>query len=141
MTVFTLLFVLFLAGTHPALASDFGGTCGFPFSNDPTAQREFLDISGGGGWGRGNQFAVRNVRIAPHPQGVLVQGEIFNNLQGFFTFALFKLQLFNTDCTYLGANNFAIDEFEFGATRPFRVIVPNVDPGEAAMYQIEYLSH
>lgn len=132
-TIITLLLVLFLGGTHPALASDFGGTCGFPFSEDPTAQREFLDI--------GNQFSVRNVRIASHSQGVLVQGEIFNNRQGFFTFALFKVQLFDADCTYLGANNFAIDEFKFGATRPFRVIVPNVEPDEAAMYQIEYLSH
>lgn len=125
--------VLFLGGSHPALAADFGGTCGFPFSEDPTAQKEFLDI--------GNQFSVRNVRIASHPQGVLVQGEIFNNLQGFFTFALFKAQLFDGNCTYLGANNFAMNEFQFGATRPFRVIVPNVELDDVATYQIEYLPH
>ena len=128
-----LLLVLFLCGSHSVLAADFGGTCGFPLSDDPTAQREFLDI--------GNQFSVRNVRIAPHPQGVLVQGEIFNNLQGFFTFALFKVQLFNTDCTYLGANNFTMNEFQFGVTRPFRVIVPNVESDQVAMFQIEFLSH
>jgi hypothetical protein len=128
-----LLPVLFLGGSHSALAADFGGTCGFPFSEDPTAQREFLDI--------GSQFQVRNVRIAPHPQGVLVEGEIFNGLQGFFTFALFKVQLFNADCTYLGANNFAINEFKFGVTGPFRVIVPNVEVDEVAMYQIEFLPH
>ena len=127
-----LLLVLLLGGSHPALATDFGGACGYPFENS-IGQKEFLDI--------GNQFQVRNVRIDPHAQGVLVQGEIFNDRQGFFTFALFKVQLFNGDCTYLGANNFAIDEFKFGVTHPFRVIVPNVERDEVAMYQIEFLSH
>jgi hypothetical protein len=126
-----LLLAIFLGESHPALATDIGGTCGYPSPKDPNSQKEFLDI--------GNQFLVRNVRIAPHSQGSLVEGEIYNGLRGFFTFTLFKVQLFNADCTYLGANNFSINNFQFGVTRPFRVIVPNVHRTDVANYQIEFL--
>jgi hypothetical protein len=70
---------------------------------------------------------------------VVVAGEIHNDRQGFFTFALFKVQLFNAHCTYLGANNLAIDDFELGITRPFRVIVPRVQRTNVATYHIEFL--
>jgi len=126
-----LLLALFLGGSHPALATDFGGACGYPVPEDLNSQKEFIDI--------GNQFLVRNVRIHQHSQGAMVTGEIYNGLRGFFTFALFKVQLFNADCTYQGANNFALDKLEFGVTRPFRVIVPNVQRTDVATYHIEFL--
>lgn len=122
---------LLLGGHDPALARHEGAACGLPWADAPRGHKEFNDI--------GHRFLVRNVQVAPHPQGVMVAGEILNNLRGFFTFALFKVQLFNADCTYLGANNFAIDDFELGITRPFRVIVPHVQRADVATYHIEFL--
>jgi hypothetical protein len=129
--VLLLAVAIALAASDTALARHEGAACGVPLPEDPFGQTEFIDI--------GQRFLVRNVRISPHPQGVLVTGEIHNDRQGFFTFALFKVQLFNADCTYLGANNFAIDNFELGVTRPFRVIVPNVERATVATYHIEFL--
>ena len=125
------LLVFVLGGSELALAMHEGGACGVPLPEDPFGHKEFIDI--------GQRFLVRNVRIAPHPQGVLVAGEILNDRQGFFSFVLFKVQLFDADCTYLGANNFAIDDFELGVTRPFRVIVPDVERTTVATYHIEFL--
>ncbi len=122
---------LLFGESHQALARHEGAACEFPVPEDPFGQKEFTDI--------GHRFLARDVRIAPHPQGVMVAGEIHNDRQGFFTFALFKVQLFNAKCTYLGANNFAIDSFELGTTRPFRVIVPRVQHGDVATYHIEFL--
>jgi hypothetical protein len=126
-----LMLALLLGGSDPALARHGGMACGFPSPEDPFGHEEFIDI--------GHRFLIRNVRIAPHPQGVVVAGEIHNDRQGFFTFALFKVQLFNAHCTYLGANNLAIDDFELGITRPFRVIVPRVQRTNVATYHIEFL--
>ncbi|MFQ5932963.1 MAG: hypothetical protein ACE5MM_11200 [Nitrospiraceae bacterium] len=125
------LLAIFLGGPQQALARHEGAACGLPVPQDPFSQKEFTEI--------GHRFLARDVRIAPHPQGVTVAGEIYNDRQGFFTFALFKVQLFNAKCTYLGANNFAIDSFEFGTTRPFRVIVPRVQHGDVATYHIAFL--
>ena len=125
------LLVFVLGGIELAMARHEGAACGVPLPDDPFGHTEFIDI--------GQRFLVRNVRISPHPQGVMVVGEIHNDRKGFFTFALFKVQLFNADCTYLGANNFAIDNFELGVTRPFRVIVPNVQRATVATYHIEFL--
>jgi len=108
-----------------------GAGCGVSLPEDPSGYKEFIDI--------GQRFLVRTVRISPHPQGVMVVGEIHNDRQGFFNFALFKVQLFNADCTYLGANNLAIEDFELGITRPFRVIVPHVQRATVATYHIEFL--
>ena len=130
-TLLALLLALALAASDSALARHEGGACGLPVPEDPFGHTEFIDI--------GDRFLVRNVRISPHPQGVMVVGEIHNDRQGFFTFALFKVQLFNADCTYLGANNFAIGDFELGITRPFRVIVPHVQRATVATYHIEFL--
>ncbi len=130
-TLLALTLALLLGGSSSALARHEGAACGFPYPEEPFRQKEFTDI--------GERFLVRNVRIASHPQGVLVAGEIHNGRQGFFTFALFKVQLFNKNCTYLGANNFAIDTFELGITRPFRVIVPHVEFAEVSTYHIEFL--
>ncbi len=130
-TLLALLLALSLAASDSALAMHEGGACGLPAPEDPFGHKEFIDI--------GQRFLVRNVRIAPHPQGVLVAGEILNDRQGFFSFVLFKVQLFDADCTYLGANNFAIDDFELGVTRPFRVIVPDVERATVATYHIEFL--
>ena len=132
MRVFLVLLLVFvLGGSDLALARHEGAACGVPMAEDPFGHQEFIDI--------GQRFLVRNVRIAPHPQGVMVVGEIHNDRQGFFSFALFKVQLFNADCTYLGANNFAIDNFELGVTRPFRVIVPHVQRPTVATYHVEFL--
>ena len=131
MTHLFLTLGLLLMGTNSVAAKHEGAACGFPFPEEPWQQKGFADI--------GQRFLVRNVRIAPHPQGVLVAGEIHNDLQGFFTFALFKVQLFDRSCTYLGANNFAIDNFELGITRPFRVIVPRVEFADVSTYHIEFL--
>lgn len=128
--LFLVLGLLFLR-TNPALATHEGAACGFPFPEEPFRQKEFTDI--------GQKFRIRNVRIAHHPQGVLVAGEIHNDRQGFFTFALFRVQLLDRRCTYLGANNFAIDNFELGITRPFRVIVPRVEFADVSTYHIEFL--
>jgi len=130
-TLLVLMLALLLAGSEPAMARHEGAACGVPLPEDPFGHREFIDI--------GERFLVRNVRISPHPQGVMVAGEIHNDRQGFFNFALFKIQLFNADCTYLGANNFAIENFELGITRPFRVIVPHVQRATVATYHIEFL--
>jgi len=51
----------------------------------------------------------------------------------------YQTQPFNADCAYLGANNFAIENFELGVTRPFRVIVPHVQRATVATYHIEFL--
>jgi len=125
------LLVFVLGGSELAVARHEGAACGAPLPEDPFGHTEFIDI--------GQRFLIRNVRISPHPQGVIVAGEIHNDRQGFFTFALFKVQLFNAACTYLGANNFAIDNFELGLTRPFRVIVPHVQRATVATYHIEFL--
>jgi hypothetical protein len=130
-TLPTLLLALALAISDSALARHEGAACGISLPEDPLGHKEFIDI--------GHRFLIRNVRISPHPQGVTVAGEIHNDRQGFFTFALFKVQLFNADCTYVGANNFAIDNFELGITRPFRVIVPHVQRATVATYHIEFL--
>jgi hypothetical protein len=127
----SVLVTFFLAASRPAMAWHEGAACGVLPREDPFGHTEFFDI--------GQRFLVRNVRISPHPQGVTVAGEIHNDRQRFFTFALFKVQLFNADCTYLGANNFAIDNFELGVTRPFRVIVPHVQRTTVATYHIEFL--
>jgi hypothetical protein len=37
-----LLLVLFLGGSHPALATDFGETCGYPIPDDPDSQKAFI---------------------------------------------------------------------------------------------------
>jgi hypothetical protein len=129
--VLLLAVAIALAASDTALARHEGAACGIPVPEDPFSQTEFIGI--------GQRFLVRSVRISPHPQGVIVVGEIHNDRQGFFTFALFKVQLFNADCTYLGANNFAIDNFELGVTRPCRVIVPNVQRATVATYHIEFL--
>lgn len=126
-----LLFVLLFGGRDAALARHEGAACGVPLPEDPFGHTEFTDI--------GQRFLVRNVRISPHPQGVMVVGEIHNDRQGFFNFALFKVQLFNANCTYLGANNFTMENFELGVTRPFRVIVPHVQRATVATYHIEFL--
>ena len=130
-TLLALLLALGLAASDSALARHEGAACGVSSPEDPFGHTEFIDI--------GQRFLVRNVRISPHPQGVMVVGEIHNDRQGFFNFALFKVQLFNADCTYLGANNFAIENFELGVTRPFRVIVPHVQRATVATYHIEFL--
>jgi hypothetical protein len=130
-TLLALTLTLLLGASDPVMAKHEGAACGFPFPEEPFRQKEFTDI--------GQRFQVRNVRIASHPQGVLVAGEIHNGLRGFFTFALFKVQLFDANCTYLGANNVAIDTFELGITRPFRVIVPRVQFAEVSTYHIEFL--
>lgn len=124
-----LTLILLLGGNAPVLARQGEVACGMALPKDPREQS--IDI--------GDRFWVRNVRINSHPQGVLVAGEIHNDLRGFFTFALFKLQLFNADCTYLGANNFTIHDFKLGITRPFRVIVPRVQRAEVATYDIEFI--
>jgi len=126
-----LMFALFLAGSGPALARHEGASCGLPVPEDPFGHEEFIDI--------GHRFLVRNVRITPHSRGVVVAGEIHNDRQGFFTPPLFKARLFDPACTYLGANNFSIDHFEFGTTRPFRVNVPRVQFADVATYHIEFL--
>jgi hypothetical protein len=130
-TLLALLLALGLAASDSTLARHEGAACGVPLPEDPFGHTEFIDI--------GQRFLVRTVRISPHPQGVMVVGEIHNDRQGFFNFALFKVQLFNADCTYLGANNFAIENFELGITRPFRVIVPHVQRATVATYHIEFL--
>ncbi|MFQ5883066.1 MAG: hypothetical protein ACE5I9_11490 [Candidatus Methylomirabilales bacterium] len=130
-TFLILTLALLLGGGIPALARHEGAACGFPLPEAPVHHKEFIDI--------GHRFLVRNVRIASHPQGVVAAGEIHNDFKGFFTFALFKVQLFNADCTYLGANNFAVHHFELGITRPFRVIVPRVQLAEVTTYHIEFL--
>ena len=130
-TLLALLLALGLAASDSTLARHEGAACGVSSPEDPFGHTEFIDI--------GQRFLVRNVRISPHPQGVMVVGEIHNDRQGFFNFALFKVQLFNADCTYLGANNFAIENFELGVTRPFRVIVPHVQRATVATYHIEFL--
>ena len=126
-----LIVVFLLIGSSPALAMHESGSCGTPSPEDPFGNKEFIDI--------GSQFLVRNVRIAPQSDGVLISGEIFNNLQGFFTPPPFKATLFDADCTYLGANNFSIDNFKFGTTRAFQVVVPGVEFADVATYHIEYL--
>lgn len=120
-----------LWGSGSARAMHESGSCGLSSPEDPFGRKDFIDI--------GQQFLVRNVRIAPHSDGVAVAGEIYNGLQGFFTPPLFKARLFDSDCTYLGANNFSIDKFKLGTSRPFRVIVPRVDFADVATYHIEYL--
>lgn len=125
-----LMVVFLLIGSSPALAMHESGSCGTPSPEDPFGHQEFVDI--------GSQFLARNVRIAPQSDGVLVSGEIFNNLQGFFTPPQFKTTLFDADCTYLGANNFSIDNFKFGTTRTFQVVVPGVEFAEVTTYHIEY---
>jgi len=130
-TLLVLTLAFLLAGSRPALARHEGAACGVSLPEDPFGHTELIDI--------GQRFLVRNVRISPHPQGVMVVGEIHNDRQGFFNFALFKVQLFHGDCTYLGANNFAIENFELGVTRPFRVIVPHVQRATVATYHIEFL--
>ena len=130
-TLPVLILAFLLTGSHPAVARHEGAACGVPLPEDPFGYQEFIDI--------GQRFLVRNVRITPHPQGVMVAGEIHNDRQGFFNFVLFKVQLFNADCTYLGANNFAVDNFDLGITRPFRVIVPHVQRATVATYHIEFL--
>lgn len=126
-----LMVAFLLGGSGPAQAMHESGSCGMPSPEDPFGRKEFIDI--------GQQFQVRNVRIAPHFDGVAVAGEIYNGLQGFFTPPLFKASLFDSDCTYLGANNFSIDNFTLATTRPFRVIVPGVEFTQVATYHIEYL--
>ena len=130
-TLLFLMLALLLAGSEPAMARHEGAACGVPLPEDPFGHTEFVDI--------GQRFLVRTVRISPHPQGVMVVGEIHNDRQWFFNFALFKVQLFNAACTYLGANNFAIENFELGITRPFRVIVPHVQRATVATYHVEFL--
>ncbi|MFQ5803224.1 MAG: hypothetical protein ACE5JQ_10050 [Candidatus Methylomirabilales bacterium] len=125
-----LMVAFLLGGSSPARAMHESGSCGLSSPGDPFGHKEFIDI--------GQQFLVRNVRIARHSDGVAVAGEIYNGLQGFFTPPLFNATLFDSDCTYLGANNFSIDNFKFGTTRPFRAIVPGVDFTEVATYHIEY---
>ena len=121
-----------LAGSTPALARHQAGFCDVPSAEDPFGHKGFIDI--------GNQFQVRNVRIAPHSDGVVVAGEIYNGKQGFFTPPLFKVQLFDRDCTYLGGNNFSIDKFKFATIRPFQVIVPRVEFTVVATYHLEFLT-
>ena len=130
-TLLFLMLALLLAGSEPAMARHEGAACGLPLPEDPLDHKAFTDI--------GQRFLIRNVQIAPHPQGVTVAGEIHNDRQGFFSFALFKVQLFDADCTYLGANNFAIENFDLGITRPFRVIVPHVQRATVATYHVEFL--
>ncbi len=127
----SLVFALLAGATGLAFAIHDEAACGLSFREAPLSDREFIEI--------GNRFLVRNVRIAPHAQGVVVAGEIHNDRQGFFTFALFRVQLFNADCTVLGANHLAVHDFQHGITRPFRVIVPHVQHAEVASYHIEFL--
>ncbi len=129
--LFVLMLTFFPIGSGPALAMHESGSCGTSSRVDPFGHKEYIDI--------GSQFLVRNVRIAPHADGVVVTGEIFNGLQGFFSPPLFKATLFDADCTYLGANNFSIDNFKFGTTRSFRGLVPRVEFTEVATYHIDYL--
>lgn len=126
-----LIVVFLLIGGSPSLAMHESEACGTPSLEDPFGQKEFIDI--------GSQFLVRNVRIAPHSEGVLVTGEIHNGLQGFFSPPLFKVTLYDSDCTYLRANNFSIDKFKLGTARSFRTIVPGIEFADVATYHIEYL--
>ncbi len=122
---------LLLGASGRALARHDSAFCGLLSPDDPFGHEEFIDI--------GHRFLVRNVRVAPHNGQVAVTGEVYNGHQGFFTPPLFRVALFDRACTYLGANNFSIDKFNFGTIRPFRVIVPGVAFTEVATYHIEFL--
>lgn len=126
-----LMVLLLFRGSGPALAMHESGSCGTPVPEDPFGHEQFVDI--------GSRFLARNVRIAEHTEGVVVTGEMYNGLQGFFSPPLFKATVFDSECTYLRANNFSIDKFTFGTTRSFRVVIPGVELSEVATYHIEYL--
>lgn len=126
-----LMVLLLFRGSGPALAMHESGSCGTPVPEDPFGHEQFVDI--------GSRFLARNVRIAEYTEGVVVTGEMYNGLQGFFSPPLFKATVFDSECTYLRANNFSIDKFTFGTTRSFRVVIPGVELSEVATYHIEYL--
>jgi len=105
---------------------------------------------GGRGWGCrtslwqdfiwiGEGFAIRNIRIEPHPEGVRIAGDILNLERGFFGFAFFKIQLFDKDGAYLGGNNFSISSFQRATVRPFQLIVPRVPAPVVDTYSIEFI--
>lgn len=122
---------LLLVGSGPGLARLEAASCGYLAPEDSSPQREFVEVT--------NQFFVRNVRIAPHSSGVIVTGELYNGRQGFFSPPLFKMQLFNLDCKYVGGNNFSSDALKYRSTRPFNVIVPRVEFSGVVYYYIEFL--
>ena len=130
-TPLVLMMTFLLAAGGTALAHHQAGFCGPPSPEGPFGGEEFIDI--------GSRFAVRNVTIASSLDGVVVAGQVYNGHQGFFTPPLFKVRLFDPNCTYLRANNFTIDNFRLGTIRPFQVIVPGVEFDNVATYHLEYL--
>ena len=89
--------------------------------------------------GIGEGFAIRNVRVEPHPEGARIAGDILNMGRGFFGFAFFKIQLFDKERAYLGGNNLSISSFQRGTVRAFQVVVPRVQVQVVFSYSNEFI--